>query len=86
MTNEATSTQRIEPRRISILGAVPTRSSGSHEEFLGRRTSYTYQLEALADSLRAGEPFGIDVDDAVASTTLVDQVYAATGFPLRGSG
>ena len=65
---------------------VLTTSTGSHEEFLGRRTSYTYQLEALAGLLRAGEPFGIDVDDAVASMTLLDQVHAATGFPLRGSG
>jgi len=65
---------------------VLTTSSGSREEFLGRRTSSTYQLEALAGSLRAGEPFGIDVDDAVASMTLVDQVYAAAGFPLRGAG
>jgi len=53
---------------------VLTTSTGSHEEFLGRRTSYTYQLEALAGLLRAGEPFGIDVNDAVASMTLVDQV------------
>jgi hypothetical protein len=43
-------------------------------------------LEALAGLLRAGEPFGIDVDDAVASMALVDQVYAATGFPARGIG
>lgn len=65
---------------------VLTTSTGSHEEFLGRRTSYTYQLEALAALLRAGKPFGIDVDDAVASMTLVDQVYSATGFALRGIG
>ena len=65
---------------------VLTTSTGSHEEFLGRRTSYTYQLEALAGLLRAGELFGIDVDDAVASMTLVDEVYAAAGFPLRGAG
>jgi predicted dehydrogenase len=56
----------------------------TNEEHLGVRTSYTYQLEALAAALHAGAAYPIDIEDAVANMTLVDAAYTAAGFPLRG--
>lgn len=60
-------------------------STGRHErtERLGRRSSYTYQLEAFAARIRDGTALPIDVDDAVATMTLVDDCYRAAGLAPR---
>ena len=52
-------------------------------EHLGTRTSYTYQLEALADALATGTPVLTDADWAVANMRLVDAAYAAAGIERR---
>jgi predicted dehydrogenase len=52
-------------------------------EELGRRSSYTYQLEAFAAAVRGGEPVPTDAADAVASAELIDAVYRAAGFEPR---
>jgi predicted dehydrogenase len=52
-------------------------------ERLGTRSTYTYQLEALAAHLRGETPFPLDVDDAVATAELIDTAYTAAGFPPR---
>lgn len=52
-------------------------------EHLGRRSSYTYQLEVLASHLRQGEPLPYDVTDAVPQAELVDAAYRAAGFEPR---
>jgi predicted dehydrogenase len=52
-------------------------------EELGRRPSYTYQLEAFAARLRDGTPLPIDADDAVATMELIDDCYRAAGFAPR---
>lgn len=62
---------------------VVTTDAGERVEELGRRTSYTYQLEALAAQLRTGAALPIDADDAVATMELIDECYRAAGFPLR---
>jgi predicted dehydrogenase len=49
-------------------------------ERLGRRPTYTYQLEALRAHLREGGPLPIDADDAVATMELIDGCYRAAGF------
>lgn len=64
---------------------VVTTAAGGREEQLGRRSSYLYQLEALRSHLRGGAPLPIDVHDAVATAELIDEVYAAAGFPPRPS-
>jgi hypothetical protein len=46
-------------------------------EHLGIRTSYTYQLEALADAQASGDPVLTDADWAVANMRLVDAAFAA---------
>jgi len=66
--------------------AVPhldTRDGSTEEETLGDHTSYTYQLAALADTLRTGAEFLIDVDDSVANAELIDDVYRSAGLSPR---
>ena len=60
-----------------------TTSGGTRVEELGRRSSYTYQLEALAAHLREGTPLITDADDAVATMELVDATYRAAGLEPR---
>jgi predicted dehydrogenase len=57
--------------------------AGERTEELGRRPSYTYQLEAFAARLRQGTPLPIDADDAVANMALIDACYRAAGFSPR---
>jgi predicted dehydrogenase len=52
-------------------------------EELGRRSSYSYQLEAFAAAVRGGEPVLTGANDAVASAELIDAVYRAAGFDPR---
>ncbi len=62
---------------------VVTGPDGERVEELGRRSSYTYQLEALAAHLRDGAPLVTDADDAVANMELIDEVYRAAGLAPR---
>jgi len=54
-------------------------------EHLGRKTSYTYQLEAFAGHLRNGAALPINADDAVATMELIDDCYRAAGMQPRPS-
>jgi len=58
-------------------------TDGERTERLGRRSSYTYQLEAFAARLREGAPLPLGPDDAVATMTLIDEAYRAAGFEAR---
>jgi predicted dehydrogenase len=60
-----------------------TTPDGTRVEELGRRSSYTYQLEALAAHLRTGAPLLTDADDAVATMELLDATYRAAGLAPR---
>ncbi|MDO9379550.1 MAG: Gfo/Idh/MocA family oxidoreductase [Nocardioidaceae bacterium] len=62
---------------------VLTTSAGETTEHTGTRSTYAYQLDALAALLRDGTPIGPDADDAVAQAELVDAVYVAAGLPVR---
>jgi predicted dehydrogenase len=57
--------------------------AGERTEELGKRPSYTYQLEAFAARLRQDTPLPIDADDAVSNMTLIDACYRAAGFSPR---
>jgi predicted dehydrogenase len=61
-----------------------TRNGSTEEQTLGDQTSYAYQLAALADTLRTGAEFMIDVDDSVANAELIDEVYRTAGLTPRG--
>ena len=54
-------------------------------EHLGKRSSYTYQLEAFAAHLRDGTPLPYDVSDTVPQAELIDAAYRAAGFEPRPS-
>jgi predicted dehydrogenase len=60
-----------------------TTPGGRRVEHLGRRPTYTYQLEALRAHLRDGAPLPIDADDALATMELIDACYHAAGFQPR---
>ena len=78
---EATASNFVLPHQDDRVTVVTP--AGRRVEQLGRRSSYTYQLEALASHLRDGTPFPIDVDDAVETMHLIDSCYAAAGFAAR---
>lgn len=58
---------------------------GTHqrEENLGTRSTYTYQLEAMAALVREGRPMVTDSDDAVQNMLTIDALYAAAGMPVH---
>lgn len=58
-------------------------AQGERTERLGTRSSYTYQLEALAAHIRRDAPLPLDADDALATMSLIDEAYGAAGFEPR---
>jgi predicted dehydrogenase len=58
-------------------------ADGERTERLGTRSSYTYQLEALAAHIRRDAPLPLDADDAWATMSLIDEAYRAAGFEPR---
>lgn len=72
------------PRPHEDDSLVLRRPDGSeHLEHLGRRSSYTYQLEAFAANVRTGGPLVIDVHDTVPQALLLDAAYRAAGLEPR---
>ncbi len=78
---EATATNFVLPHLDDRL--LVNTADGEHVEHLGKRSSYTYQLEAFTASVREGVPSPTDGDDAVATMTLIDQCYEAIGLGRR---
>lgn len=58
---------------------VVTVGTEQRVEELPTRSTYTYQLEALARLIREGEPMVTDADDAVRTMETIDALYAAAG-------
>jgi predicted dehydrogenase len=52
-------------------------------EELGKKSTYTYQLEAFADHVRNDAPIFTDAEDALVQAEFIDSVYQAAGLPLR---
>lgn len=78
---EATVANFVQPHLDDRV--VVSTSAGERVERLGVRSSYTFQLEALAAHLRDGAPAPLDADDAVESMVLVDEAYRAAGLSPR---
>jgi predicted dehydrogenase len=78
---EAVAENFVQPHlddRVTITDA-----RGTRVEELGRRSSYTYQLEAFAAHLRDDAPLKNDLDDAVDTMRLIDDCYRAAGLTPR---
>ncbi|MGW4913374.1 Gfo/Idh/MocA family protein [Streptomyces sp. NPDC004270] len=80
---EATATNFVQPHLDDRV--VVHTATGERTEELGRRSSYTFQLEAFAAHLRDGAPPALDADDALTTMRLIDVCYRAAGFPVRPS-
>ncbi|MFF4516919.1 Gfo/Idh/MocA family protein [Streptomyces mirabilis] len=78
---EATAVNFVQPHLDDRV--VVRTAAGERTEELGRRSSYTYQLEAFAAHLRRGTPLTLDAADALTTMRLIDDCYRAAGFPVR---
>lgn len=78
---EAFAPNFVLPHRDDRL--VVRTAQGERTERLGTRSSYTYQLEALAAHIRRDAPLPLDADDALATMSLIDESYRAAGFEPR---
>ncbi|BDT91768.1 MULTISPECIES: Gfo/Idh/MocA family protein [Nocardia] len=66
------------PRRLWVRS-----ERGRRTEKISRRSTYAYQLDAFVAAVRDGEPVLTAPEDAVATMTVIDAIYAAAGLPLR---
>ena len=78
---EATAVNFVQPHLDDRV--VVRTAAGERTEVLGRRSSYTYQLDAFAAHLRRGTPLPLDAEDALATMRLIDDCYRAAGFEPR---
>ena len=60
-------------------------ASGTHHERVRGDASYTYQLRAFARAVREGGPVATPADDAIATMTVIDEIYRAAGMRPRGA-
>lgn len=58
-------------------------AKGRRREWLGRRPTYLYQLEAFAAACLRGQPVLTSAEDGVANMAVIDAAYRAAGLPLR---
>ena len=82
-TGEAVITDFVNPHNDDRL--IVTTKDGTRIEHLGKRSSYTYQLETFTTAVRAGVPARTDANDAVKTMRLIDQCYQAIGMTPRPS-
>ena len=75
---EATAVKFVLPHKDDRL--IVRTPDGERTEELGRRSSYTYQLDAFAAHLRDGAVLPLDAEDALANMRLIDDCYRAAGF------
>ena len=81
---EAAALNFVEPHHDDRI--IVTTATGTRTEELGRRSSYTYQLEAFVAHLRDGATLSTDADNAVANMQLIDNCYRAAGLTPRPAG
>lgn len=59
---------------------------GEHVEHCGLRSTYHYQMDALAAAITEGRPFPTGAEDAVANMQMIDACYRASGLRPREGG
>jgi predicted dehydrogenase len=78
---EATAANFVAPHLDDRV--IVRTASDERVEQLGKRSTYTYQLEALSAFLQKGFPLPVGLDDAVGNMQLIDDCYRAAGFAPR---
>ncbi|WP_431230969.1 Gfo/Idh/MocA family protein [Mycolicibacterium psychrotolerans] len=74
----------LSPAAPHLLPRLSVRSAnGKRTEHFSRRPTYSFQLEAFADSVLRGVPVRTSPQDAVKNMTVIDAVYRAAGLPIR---
>jgi predicted dehydrogenase len=61
-------------------------TKGTTVEHHGRRSTYHYQMDALAAAVTDGRAFPTGVDDAIANMRMIDASYVASGLQPRQGG
>jgi hypothetical protein len=78
---EATAMEFVEPHLDDqIHVATP---NGERTERLGKRPTYSYQLDAFTAAVRGGSSIATGVDDALANMRLIDECYQLAGLQPR---
>jgi predicted dehydrogenase len=72
----------IAPQRYNRL--TVSADGYTRREHVRGQATYTYQLRAFAAAVLRGAPVITTPEDAVATMTVIDDVYRAAGLPLRG--
>jgi predicted dehydrogenase len=80
-SGEATAANFVQPHIDDRV--LVSSEHGDRVEHLGKRSSYTYQLEALRSHLREGTPLPVGPDDPVDTMALIDACYRAAGLAPR---
>ncbi|GAB92929.1 Gfo/Idh/MocA family protein [Gordonia rhizosphera] len=73
----------LGPNRDDRLTFVSSSTGAVTVEHLGTRSTYTYQLEAFADTVHNGASLPIDLEDAVDNMRHLDDAYRAIGLEPR---
>lgn len=73
----------LAPSRDDRLTVVSSSGGTVAVEHLGARSTYTYQLEALAIAIQHGTALPIGLDDAVENMRYLDDAYRAVGLDPR---
>jgi predicted dehydrogenase len=60
-------------------------AKGVRHEHVDKTPTYTYQLTAFLEAIRARTPFPTNMRDAIANMRVIDQVYKAAGLKRRGT-
>lgn len=77
----------FSPAAPNLLPRLVIRSAnGKRSERFSRRPTYSYQLEAFANSVLRGDPVRTSPLDAVENMSVIDSVYRAAGLPIRQPG
>ncbi|MCV7347637.1 Gfo/Idh/MocA family protein [Mycolicibacterium rhodesiae] len=74
----------LSPAAPNVFPRLWVRSAnGKRTERFSSRTTYSYQLQAFADSVLRGAPVRTSSLDAVENMGVIDAVYRAAGLPIR---
>lgn len=62
---------------------IITTDSDTRTEFLGRISSYIWQLQAFAEAVRTDGAIATDIEDAIKNAEFLDAIYEASGLKPR---